>query len=109
MPNLFRCNGAASREYGMVHVGDIRIPADPYTTTINCSSKLKDYKELTSADFMLDLVSYYTQATVSGREYSSSMRKSYNADTGVLTVTASGAMTGNGYINIKVYACSLIS
>jgi hypothetical protein len=71
----------------------------------DCTS-IANYSQLTSADFFIDVTRVFTSATSTSG--SSNITKSYNASTGILTISApaSGASGGGGFV-ANVYAKSV--
>jgi hypothetical protein len=72
---------------------------DPITRTFNCTS-LRNYQKATIDNFLLVIT--YIYAGSSGNSYGTGVTKSYNASTGVLTLT-SGDLTNSSYFNIDIY------
>ena len=86
---------------GLLKLATVRLTdGSNVVKTVDCSN-LSDYKELTTSCFMLDYVRFYSHN--GSNPYSGSVVKSYNADTGVLTITKAKAYSGNSWHEVEVY------
>lgn len=88
----------------LVKIGTVKFPDyGGFSTNIDCK-KLSDYQELTTADFVLDYVRYFSDKGYG--QYNGHISKSYNPSNGLLTVSKSTEYSGGSWQECDVYALS---
>ena len=85
----------------VVYVGTITL--NTYSATIDCKS-IEKYSELNVNNFLLDFTTFTQTANGSSANYNWNISKSYNPQTGILSVSRGPIAGSAASLSFKVYA-----